>query len=202
MISKSLADYDSRMINELFQYSIRQFLALRATTVAFVSISLAASVIVVCIYTYMLVFHQQKANRVSLRCVFFACILDVIYAVFTIVRTTQSGYTPFCKSISVILKFLNLLRSTLLALVGVNLVLLFVYGVSKTDRLERYYYPAAIIYSLAGICIPIYEQVISTESDNRRQSCWYMESYEHRSVNGFSWVNIANIIMRSYVFNV
>lgn len=172
-----------------YRYSIPQFIQLRQTIVALTVISLVASVLTVFVYVYMLIFHRAKANRVSLRCVFFACVTDIVYSIFTIVRTVQSGYTPFCKTAAVIVHFLNLLRSSLLALVGINLVLIFVYGVKRTDLLERFYYPFAILYSIIGTCVPIYEQISSNRNMSSRHRCWNIEYYEHRTIDTFSWVN-------------
>ncbi|KAI9483016.1 MAG: hypothetical protein EXX96DRAFT_556540 [Benjaminiella poitrasii] len=173
----------------VFKYTRQEFFTLKRTTVVTAAISLYSAVLIIVIYIYMLIYHRSKANRVSLRCVFMCTLSDAVNAIMNISMTNQRGDTQFCRAAGIILEFSNILSASLLTLVGLNLVLIFVINIKRKDLLEKFYYPSAVLYTLIGISIPIYEEVTRYfPTKYSRLSCWYLRYIEDRTNNIFSWM--------------
>jgi hypothetical protein len=114
--------------------------------------------------------------------------MNTVNTVLTIVSTHRPGDTIFCRVTGVIIGSTNIMSTSLLTVVGLNLVLIFVFKVEQTHLLERFYYPAAVIYTMIGTIGPIYQEVTETPSDMDQYSCWYYMNIEDRTHSIFSWV--------------
>ncbi|KAI8882647.1 hypothetical protein K501DRAFT_333888 [Backusella circina FSU 941] len=173
---------------DVFKYNYNQFITLRTVTLGISCLSLISSICIFIIYLYMLLKHHKKANRVSLRCVFLCSVVDALSSILNIISTHRHGDTTFCRATGVILVTTNLLSASLLTIVGLNLVLIFVLKVERTNLLERFYYPGVIVYSLIGTIGPIHQEVTESLYDLDQYSCWYYMYIADRTQSIFSWM--------------
>lgn len=171
-------------------YDITQYVKLLKAGSATSAISMFCSILIIVAYIHLRISQPDKAKRISLRCVFMASIMNLINSVFDIVIITIYGDTYLCRASSIIVMFTRVMSTEFLALVGVNLVLVFVFNVSTSAyRLECIYYSSAIIYGLITIIIPIeesFDDVLSSRTDLR---CYYfMNYYQFLGHSSMLWV--------------
>lgn len=189
----SLAQYDPwnehLCETEKFKYTYDQFTSLRVTTFATSIVSLLSSSMIMIAYTYMFIYHRKEANRVSLRCVFLCCLADALNAIWNLVIVGVQGGTAFCRAASILIELSVVLNASLLTLVGVNLFLIFVVNVKRRDLLEKFYYPAVVIYALVAESVSIYTETIS-RSNKGEYSCWYQIYIADRTEDTFGWVTL------------
>lgn len=166
-------------------------------TIVSSSISIFASTLIIISYIYLKAYHPNKANRVSLRCVFLSSIMNLVNSSFDIFTLQQYSGTSLCKVSATITMVTRVMGATFLALVGINLVLVFVFNVVYTAKqLERIYYPCAAAFGFITAVVPIYDQLQSHKdlgySDLYR--CYYY-TYYHRlfDSNNLLWVCIKHI---------
>lgn len=168
-------------------------LNIRHATIATSSISLFSSALIIIVYTYMIVHHREKANRVSLRCVFLCCLSNVINVIPYLVMALIRGDNPFCTPAGVIVQFTNILSATLLTLVGINLLLVFVINVPRKNLLERFYYPTALVYSIGSIILPAYTVITDPSQFEEQLNCWFMYDIAYRQFETIAWVKLTQI---------
>lgn len=158
-------------------YTYEQYRQLIKAAVATSSISLISSFLIAIAFIYLQLKHPERANRISLRCVFCASIMNLIYNVFNLGIMLTYGDTVFCKVSSIVNLFSQTMSGAFLTLVGINLVLVFVLNVHYTARqLERFYYPGAFIYGLVAISVPI-SQIYDDGYSDQNYRCYYFVSY-------------------------
>lgn len=154
---------------------LMEYRGLAKATIATTIISMLSSILIIVHYILMRYKEPEKANRVSIRCVFSASWMNLIDSIFDLCTILVIGDTAFCKSSAIITMFARVMSSTLLSLVGVNLVLVFVINVkgSTARHLEWGYYLGAFIYALITISVPIYEEVKSSLDPESPLRCYY-----------------------------
>ncbi|KAL9540746.1 hypothetical protein MBANPS3_009513 [Mucor bainieri] len=159
-------------------YDLQQYIKLLKACCATSAVSVLSSLIISICYLHLRVSQPEKANRVSLRCVFLASIMNLINSVFDIVIVLIYGDTYVCRASAIVAMFTRVMSVVFLALVGINLVLVFVCNVgTSAKRLEYIYYPSAFVYGLITITVPIVESsddVLSARADLR---CYYFIHY-------------------------
>lgn len=180
----------AEILNDVTQY-VELLKACSATS----AISMLCSLLIVVAYIHLRISQPDKADRVSLRCVFMASIMNLINSVFGIVIISIYGDTYLCRASSIIVMFTRVMSAVFLALVGVNLVLVFVCNVSSSaHRLERIYYPSAIVYGLMAITVPIIESSDDALSSRTDLRCYYfLHYYQFLGHSSMLWVNSIEI---------
>lgn len=146
------------------------------------SISIFACILIILSYIYLNVYHSHKANRVSLRCVFLASIMNLINSLCNVLTLLQSGNTPLCKASATITMFSRVMGAAFLTIVGINLVLVFVLNVPYTaNQLEWIYYPGALLFGIITAIAPIFDlfQDYSETEYAHYYTCYYY-TYYHR----------------------
>jgi hypothetical protein len=173
-------------------YSFSEYRALLNATVATSAISILCSLLIILVYLYFRMNSTSKANRLSLRCVFSASLMNLINAMFDIAIVLMYGDTAICRASTVITMFTRVMSASFLALVGLNLVLVFVLDVPTSSRaIEWYYYVGAIVYGLATISVPIYEESQGVFSPDLSYSCYYyVHFHQMQGQNTLLWVTI------------
>jgi hypothetical protein len=183
--------FDTSILNNDYD----QFLSLRLASDVTSGMSLAACIMIFLVYIYMLLYHRNEANRVSLRVVFVCSFFEILIALMNILMADVSASTRFCSVAELIVEFSNVTSAALLTMVGFNLVLIFVINVSRRDLLERFYYPAVVLYAFTGIAMSIRDQVVLDDSQEYLLlSCWYVTYIEDRNYSGMSWVGTITYI--------
>jgi hypothetical protein len=127
--------------------------------------------------------------------------MNTVNTVLTIVSTHRPGDTIFCRVTGVIIGSTNIMSTSLLTVVGLNLVLIFVFKVEQTHLLERFYYPAAVVYTVIGTVGPIYQEVTETPLGMDQYSCWYYMNIEDRTHSIFSWVKWRHFYFLFFIYS-
>ncbi|CAO0789517.1 unnamed protein product [Mucor circinelloides] len=161
-----------------YLYELRQYMKMLKACYATCAISMLCSLIIAVSYLHLRVSQPDRANRVSLRCVFMASIMNLINSIFDIIIALIYGDTSLCRASAIVAMFTRVMSAVFLALVGINLVLVFVCNIqTSANRLEYIYYPSAFLYGLVTIVVPIVESsddMLSTRNDLR---CYYFVHY-------------------------
>ncbi|KAI7856757.1 hypothetical protein BDC45DRAFT_48672 [Circinella umbellata] len=161
-----------RGVNFTFPYEDDQLDVLNTITIVVASISLFASILVLIFYGLFMYYERKKADRVSLRCVALGSISNVIDITLdlgsTIGETPQTG----CRVIGLIVNFMDVLNAGFLAVIGINLFLVFVLKIDRTKRLERIYYPLIVFYGIMAMIGPIVKESQQFVPKNPTFNCW------------------------------
>lgn len=186
LTKRAISDTDSIL------YSFSQYRALLHATVATSAISIICSLLIIIVYLYFRMNSTSKTNRLSLRCVFSASLMNLINAIFDISIVLMYGDTTICRASTVITMFTRIMSASFLALVGLNLVLVFVLDVPTSSKaIEWYYYVGAIVYGLATISVPIYEESQGVLSPDLSYSCYYyVHFHQMLGQNTLLWVTM------------
>ncbi|KAI8067083.1 hypothetical protein BC940DRAFT_301261 [Gongronella butleri] len=142
--------------DDIFLFQSDQFDTLRQATIAASFVAMISSFLVLVTFVYILVVDPKKANRISIRCVVIACTADGIDALFNILMSKLPGPQAFCRAAGIVANVMRLISASFLAIVGFNLVLIFVINVKRRDLLEYYYYPGAVLYVTVSAVVSIY----------------------------------------------
>jgi Na+-transporting NADH:ubiquinone oxidoreductase subunit NqrB len=164
--------------DNFYIYDPRQYTELKIGTIVASSLSMVSSLLVIISYLYLTKYNASKAKRVSLRCVFMACVMNLMNAIFDITSVIGRGDTPYCRASNMIIMFGGAMCATFLAIVGINLVLVFVINVKiSASKLERVYYPCGILYGLFTLAVPIYETARDPQAGGSEFLCYYYINY-------------------------
>lgn len=161
------------LVDSSFPYSFEQYETLAKVTLAITILSMVGSLITIAFYAIFVYKKGAMADRVSLRCVATASVVNLADAVMNLTMIVYKGTIVPCSVLAILIQFTDVLGACLLSTIGVNLVLVFVIKVKRSCILERFYYPFSIIYSLTTMIIPIYEESKMNHEDGRRKvDCW------------------------------
>ncbi|ORZ25475.1 hypothetical protein BCR42DRAFT_400244 [Absidia repens] len=169
-------------------YTREQFLTLRRATIATSIIALVASLIVLCSFLYLWLMDRKRANRISLRCVVIACAANGVDSIMNLSMSFVEGPQSFCRAGGIISNISRLTSASFLAIVGINLVLIFVINVKRRDLLEYFYYPSVILYVLVCTVVSVYKAVTAENVPQPHDTCWYLTYIIQRSYAIFSWM--------------
>lgn len=155
-----------------FPYTTEQTVIVAKITISFIALSFFASGLVLLLWLLMWFIERPQLNRVSLRCVAMASAVNLIDGIFDIVMWSIDASEKTCRGLSLTVDFLDVINVALLAVVGINLVLVVVLSVRKRDKLERFYYPCILLYSAVVIVVPLYEEIVKPVVVSDTIGCW------------------------------
>ncbi|KAI9314129.1 hypothetical protein BX666DRAFT_503334 [Dichotomocladium elegans] len=164
-----------------------QFDKLKLATIVCSSISLVSSFIVTCVYCVMILYYHRRVDRVSLRCVLISSFSNCVSSIMDIYIIAQPDSSEFCLSSATIMMAFSVLTTTSLAIVGINLLVVFVFGVNKKDKLQYIYYSGLIIYALLSSIVPIYFAIHSCGEPVGR-TCWFAVYYAYSKCRQYIWI--------------
>ncbi|KAG2180276.1 hypothetical protein INT43_004065 [Umbelopsis isabellina] len=164
------------------QYSIWKI----ATTFRVVSVLTGLAVLIS--YMLMVKFEPCIADRISLRLVFAANICVVFLTAWQFVIMALPITKPkACIATEFFLLFSDTTASILLMFVGINLMLVIVFSIPTSRRIEWGYY---IITFVIGLAIALGITALSSTRihDSFDRSCWYMVYYTNNNELRFTWI--------------
>lgn len=168
MAGEDYLDYfDDRIL-----YSYNCFNILRTITVICAFVSIVACLTTIIVYLLLRWLYKAKASRVSLRCVILSIIATMLSAIFDIVSVHISEASSPCFYIAVVNQYCTVASTAFLTLIGVNLLVVFVFHLKHKKYLEHVYYTAALLYSLGSLAMPIYHTLHPCVQNNGRNTCW------------------------------
>ena len=134
------------------------------------SVSLFASVCVVLSYFFILWYQSSMANRISLRLIVFACLVNSIYNVMQLTVTSILDTSSSCRPAIYVVIATDIMCCMCLAMIGVNLVMILIVRINHPAKMEKYYYACIIIVSLLGLLIPLASNTVGGSPSGRM--CW------------------------------
>lgn len=182
--------------DNIYIYSPSEYESLVKAAIASSAISMLSSLFIILFYMILRRYNPAKTNRVSLRCVLFASWMNMIDAIFDICLVLLTGDTALCRSTGIVRMFARVMSAALLALVGINLVLIFVINVSSrtAKRLEWAYYVGALIYGFVTISVPISEETKYPLDPDSTYKCYYhVYYYQILGQSSLLWVMLLYI---------
>ena len=133
---------------------------------------MVAGLSVIIVFCMMSVYRPSLADRISLRLVFAACISGVILSIWqTVVVFLPSSRKVACLAGEFFLIMNDTTLSLFLVFVGVNLMLLVVFRIPPSKRIEHGYYMFSYFVGFVnGLIVVIYTGSASPEKDT--PNCW------------------------------
>ena len=151
----------------------KQYYSLRTATLICSCLSLAASCITAVTYVYLRSAYRQRADRVSLRCVWFAALANIIVSIMDMLIVLVPDNSRHCPTTSVTFMFFAVVTAGFLTIIGVNLVIVFVLNLKYSILyLQVSYFIAVSLYSLVSIIGPIYISSHPCSPPTGDTTCW------------------------------
>jgi hypothetical protein len=136
-------------------------------------ISIGANSIVLILHAFMTWYRPAIVNRLSLRMIVLSCIFNMIFCACQLVSDSIPSTSFSCRVLAYILIASDTMACMSLAMVGLNLVMIFVLKVSRSIKLELLYY---LIISLSGIIVTVIPYRFGTVKGPKNQdndaTCW------------------------------
>ncbi|KAI7859712.1 hypothetical protein BDC45DRAFT_496645 [Circinella umbellata] len=180
-----------------------QYFKLRTTTLICCSISLVASFVTVVTYAYLRLTYRQRADRVSLRCVLFAALADMIASTMSITTVLIPDTSKHCLPAAVVFMFFAVVAAGFLTTIGVNLVIIFVLNIKySTLRLRIIYYITITVYSLLSIIGPIHISKHPCSLPKEDSTCWFTLYFESSRCGDSIWIFFYSFLMSLVVLGL
>lgn len=149
--------------------------------------SLLANSIVLFIHGFMLWYRPAVVARLSLRMIVLSCIFNVFYCAGQLATDEISSQAYSCRVLIYVLIVSDTMACMCLAMVGLNLVMIFVLRVSRSVKLEVLYY---LIIAVSGVLVAVVPISVNRRvPPNPNASCWYHYYFDGRLKAVFNWVS-------------
>lgn len=129
--------------------------ALVLISITTAAISLVCCILVLVFHSFMLWYRPATVNRVSLRLILLSAACNVLFTILKILLTKLSDLTLACDVLSYFMIASDVIASACLAMISLNLVLIFIVQVGHPQALEKYYYIAILLMGLLAAVVPL-----------------------------------------------
>lgn len=137
------------------------------------SISLVSSIFVIIVHIILLFYRSNIVNRLSLRFIVLASVFDSVYSACQIATDHINSRSLSCRAIAYILISTDTMVCMCLAVVGLNLVVIFAIRVSNTLKLEIIYY---LVVAISGVLVTVIPRLVGNKTgpspDASSSTCW------------------------------
>lgn len=158
--------------NELAYFSLSERNGIVIAGDVAACISFIANSIVLILHGIMLCYKPVIVNRLSLRMIVFSCILNMVYCTCQLVINDIDSIAFSCRALAFVIIASDTMACMCLAMVGLNLVTIFVFKISRTFKLELVYYFFIIISGVTVVIIPLFFGVKRGPDNTNTNSCW------------------------------
>ncbi|KAG2233664.1 hypothetical protein BDF21DRAFT_497525 [Thamnidium elegans] len=196
-------NYDaySNDVNDAFNFSPSEWAGLIIAGNVAAGISFLANSIVLFLHGFMLWYKPVIVNRLSLRMIVLSCIFNMIYCTCQLVTDDISSISLTCRALAFVMISSDTMACMCLAMVGLNLVTIFVFKVSRSMKLEIFYYCFIILSGVLVVVVPILVgPVRGPKNKEVLTSCWYHFFFDGRLTNFFNWMWYYGWILFSLAF--
>lgn len=170
----SIRDYYTNITETGKKFSNTEWNIVVATGNTAAAISIVSSISVLVVHAFMAWYRPSIVNRLSLRMIVFSCICNMIYCACQLVADDISSHSISCRALAYVLVVFDTMSCMSLAMVGLNLVMIFVLKVSRTIKLEILYYLIIVISGLLVVILPLVAGNPKGPKNNTEDSsCWY-----------------------------
>ncbi|ORX56820.1 hypothetical protein DM01DRAFT_1406278 [Hesseltinella vesiculosa] len=179
-------------VTHAFGISEAHYLPLKYISVIGATLSVAMLIVVVLTYAYMVYYHRQESNRVTLHCICLANLISIANVMVDLVSFNRSMDSPFCSSYNTWSGLSTVLTSSLTCVTSIHLFTVFCLHYHWPTRPEYLFVPMCLVYAVIANIMDfdgIHADTTSMQhlyfklSDN----CWYYIQYVDREVVKSSW---------------
>lgn len=119
-------------------------------------ISFISNSFVLILHAFMMWYKPVIVNRLSLRMIVLSCIFNMLYCACQLVSDDIASSSFPCRVIAFVLIASDTMACMCLAMVGLNLVTIFVFKVSRSFKLELFYYFLIGVSGVMVVVVPIF----------------------------------------------
>lgn len=189
------------MAEQQWNFSTSQWLGLMAAGEASAAVSFVANSCVLILHAFMTWYRPVVVNRLSLRMIVVSVIFNMVYCACQLVTDDISNQSNACRAIAYIMIASDTMACMCLAMVGLNLVMIFVLKVSRSIKIEILYYLIVAASGVIVCLVPLYVGTPKGPRDKREEaSCWYHYYFNGRIKNIFNWMWYYAWLLFSSVF--
>ncbi|EPB81131.1 hypothetical protein HMPREF1544_12170 [Mucor circinelloides 1006PhL] len=189
------------MAEQQWNFSASQWLGLMATGEAAAAVSFVANGCVLILHAFMTWYRPAVVNRLSLRMIVVSVIFNMVYCACQLVTDDISNQSKSCRIIAYVLIASDTMACMCLAMVGLNLVMIFVLKVSRSIKIEILYYFIVLASGVIVCVVPLFVGTPKGPKNKREEaSCWYHYYFNGRINNIFNWMWYYAWLLFSSVF--
>ncbi|KAL0140007.1 hypothetical protein V8B55DRAFT_1503343 [Mucor lusitanicus] len=189
------------MAEQQWNFTTSQWLGLIATGEAAAAVSFVSNGCVLILHAFMTWYRPAVVNRLSLRMIVVSVVFNMVYCACQLVTDDISNQSSACRAIAYVMIAADTMACMCLAMVGLNLVMIFVLKVSRSVKIEIIYY---LIVAASGVIVCLVPFYVGTPKGprNKREeaSCWYHYYFNGRINNIFNWMWYYAWLLFSSVF--
>lgn len=160
-------------VNGSFNFTSSQWAGLVIAGNVAATISFFANSFVLFLHGFMLWYKPVIVNRLSLRMIVLSCIFNMLYCACQVVTDDIPSTSFSCRVLAFVLISSDTMACMCLAMVGLNLVTIFVFKVSRSMKLEILYYCFIILSGVLVVVVPILVgPTRGPKNKDALSSCW------------------------------
>ncbi|KAK4510490.1 uncharacterized protein ATC70_004920 [Mucor velutinosus] len=189
------------MAEEQWNFSSSQWLGLMITGAAAAAVSFISNGCVLILHAFMTWYRPVVVNRLSLRMIVVSVVFNMVYCACQLVTDDISNQSSACRAIAYVMIAADTMACMCLAMIGLNLVMIFVLKVSRSIKIEILYYLIVLASGVTVCLVPIYLGSPKGPKDKQEKaSCWYHYYFNGRIHNIFNWMWYYAWLLFSSVF--
>ncbi|OBZ83064.1 hypothetical protein A0J61_08887 [Choanephora cucurbitarum] len=164
-------------------------------------ISFIANSCVLVVHGFMSWHRPAVVNRLSLRMIVFSCVCNMLYCASQLVTDNISAQSASCLALAYVTVVSDTMACMCLAMVGLNLVMIFVLKVPRSLKIEIVYYLVVLLF---GVIVSVIPHTVGNSdglrNDNSEVTCWYYYYFDGRMVHIFNWMWYYGCLLFSLLF--
>lgn len=166
-------DAETHFHLEHMSFTAGQLSGLIITNLVASIMSLAGTICVLIVHGILLAYRPKVVNRLSLRLIVLSSIFDGVYSASQIAVDHIDSRQSSCRVLIYILISTDTMACMCLAVIGLNLVMILAMKVSRTKKLEIFYY---VIIAVSGVLVAVVPRLVphirGPLPDEIVASCW------------------------------
>jgi hypothetical protein len=182
------SDYYVTNNNQYF-FSQDEWRALDASAITAGSISILFSLFVLVLHSFIVLKKDGSANRLSIRMIIIACVCNIVYCTLQIVSCQIHSTVFACHILVHLIMATDTMACMALAMIGFNLVVIFIFKVSKRIKVDLFYYGVVLLSGILTFSIPLILRIKKKPTQLPSSYCWYHYYFEGRMNGLFNWVS-------------
>lgn len=139
-------------------------------------LSLIVNILVVLTHIILYWFRPYAVNRHSLRMIVVACILNTLFCIAQLYVDGIPSNITSCRAFAYILTASDTMACMCLAMIGFNLVTVFVFKIPRSTTLEAMYYVTVALSGLLVTIVPAFagnaKGPRNTSDSDGTETCW------------------------------
>jgi hypothetical protein len=163
----------SSMAETQWNFSSSQWIGLMAAGTTAAIISFISNSCVLILHAIMTWYRPIVVNRLSLRLIAVSVVFNMVYCACQLVSDDISNQSFSCRVIAYVIIASDTMTCMCLAMVGLNLVMIFVLKVSRSIKIEIFYYFIVLASGVIVCVVPVYVGTAKGPKNKREEaSCW------------------------------